>query len=189
MTVLKPAMFNHVTRALLVCSMATVPIHTHAQSAADVPIKQAALSPKDIKIPNWQDDAKRRRLELPMRVLPDLTAHAETTDDPCEVNLWIRNNSPNGLSEAQWGNPEDTVRLQIWNVREAILVDEHNLTYDFVDPDGNLRHRGGESIRFPWRVTPGEWMLQLTVDVTGEIRELSEFNNSASAFLHCYPSD
>lgn len=189
MITLKRTVIGTIALLFLAPSLAAVPIRALAQTTKDVAINPAAPSPKDIGGPNWQDAAKKRKLGLPLRVLPDLAAHAELTDDNCVVNLWIRNNSPNGLSTAQWENPEDTIRVELWDVDNTLLEDESNLTYSFVDPFKNLQRRGGESLTFPWRLEPGFWELRLMVDVTGEIRELTEINNIATAIAICHASD
>lgn len=189
MIISKHSFARTITLTFLSCWLVGAPMGALAQPGKDVPGSPTAPSAGDIGIPNWQDAAKARKWGLPLRVLPDLDAHAEVTEDSCLVNLWIRNNSPNGISRDQWANPEDTVRVELWNVDEATLDDDHNLTYSFVDPLGNLRRPRGESVRFPWRVNPGKWELRLYVDITSDIRELTERNNIATAYAICDTTD
>jgi len=151
----------------------------------------APPSPMEKAIPDWTDAAKtKRKFELALDRLPDLQAVVEVTEDPCRVNIQVRNNSHVGLTREQWSSEEDAVRLEIRDITAGgVLVEDYNWTFRFIDSGGNLMRPRGETMAFPWPVPAGaNWHLRLIVDVAAVIEELDD-DNTADAWSFCPESD
>jgi hypothetical protein len=154
---------------------------------------QQQPSPTTAVGPAWKG-ATRKHWDLRLQQLPDLVSYAETTDDFCTVKLWLRNNGLSGLTEEQWSSADDSVRLEVWDVLTARLVEQLDWRLNEIDLLRNLTRRGGETFpRIEWDLEEeygrGVWYVKLSVDSAGAIPELSEENNMAVAYLHCRPGD
>ncbi|MEJ2141195.1 MAG: hypothetical protein P8Y24_02365 [Gammaproteobacteria bacterium] len=163
---------------------------TNSVSARDeknIVDKKVLPSPIEKVGPAWKDVARKRKWMMKWQTLPDLVAYAETTDDPCTVELWIRNNSINGLAEEQWNSAVDAVRIEQWDRAGTRLVDHHDLRFNEVDFMGRLKVANGETFKYPWPLDPGEWEVKLIVDFASAIPEVSERNNEASVTTACPP--
>lgn len=176
---------HSITLAFSFCILLGAANSVSASDEKNVADKKRVPSPIEKVGPAWKDVARKRKWMMKWQTLPDLVAHAETTDNPCTVELWIRNNSINGLTEEQWGSVLDTVRIEEWDQGGERFFDSHDLRFNEVDFLGHLKLANGETFKYPWPLDAGDWEIKLIVDFASAIPEIYEGNNEASVKTTC----